>query len=724
MELVAELRSMSMQDDTAEKRGYLKVSKNVSDSCPLPEEQVWCVFTGGVFRYYKDSKSTTPLGSIEWDATAHANKGENHTLTLSKGELVLVLEADSDSQLGEWLDTISAGRLPKTMGPPATFSPPTDDIKPRLPPSGRRVPKPLDNNLLGRMPSSKPPHPSPAATPVSARRTRQRHSGPFSAADQAHEILDQMGTQLGDEWASKIAYVRRVLTLPSWEQALPADFQRTGSSSSSASASSHRSPIDRKPVNELPLHFSSPPATPEHTSPSHTFLEQYSRVHMSPSHSAYQVRRQSHRPDPISLARRLIHARLPPHEVTEKQKEQGSPQARAVDAALDNIDSLDFDVIQLSRITEGKPLQAVLKSVMASYGLLETFSIDYDTFKNFAQVLESRYRPVPYHNSEHAADVLQTTHCFIKSGLEAILSPLEILALLLAAACHDVDHNGVNNGFHIKSSSAIAIAHNDRSVLENHHCCTAWHLLAMNSSTAILSCLPARDKEVFRNLFLHLILGTDMQLHLELLQRMKAIIGTRGPELSSDWEGDERLTLLKFVLHAADISNPTKSRELNQEWGSRCLCEFFGQGDHERSLNIPVTFDRDTWNIAEGQLGFFKFAAEPTFEIMGELMPALEPCIAAVAMNSKYWEDVRDGKETYTLPTTTYELATLLPPGPHQPASLTPFDYSAPVTPKYLLSPGHSEHSGSSIPPYVPNDLRSSPIPPLTSIVAGTSLSQ
>jgi cAMP-specific phosphodiesterase 4 len=44
-----------------------------------------------------------------------------------------------------------------------------------------------------------------------------------------------------------------------------------------------------------------------------------------------------------------------------------------------------------------------------------------------------------------------------------------MMSYILAGACHDVDHPGVNNLFLIESRDKLAIRYNDVSVLENHH---------------------------------------------------------------------------------------------------------------------------------------------------------------------------------------------------------------------------------------------------------------
>merc|ERR1712194_398236 len=72
-----------------------------------------------------------------------------------------------------------------------------------------------------------------------------------------------------------------------------------------------------------------------------------------------------------------------------------------------------------------------------------------------------------------------------------------------------------------------------------------------------------------------------------------------------------------FLLHAADISNSAKSKDLATYWSSRVLSEFFLQGDKEKELGLPISplCDRDTVNVQDSQINFIKFVIQPTFEL-------------------------------------------------------------------------------------------------------------
>ena len=49
------------------------------------------------------------------------------------------------------------------------------------------------------------------------------------------------------------------------------------------------------------------------------------------------------------------------------------------------------------------------------------------------------------------------------TGAHALLSPLEEFVLLIAALCHDLDHDGRSNGYHVSAHSERAQRYNDRS---------------------------------------------------------------------------------------------------------------------------------------------------------------------------------------------------------------------------------------------------------------------
>ena len=84
-----------------------------------------------------------------------------------------------------------------------------------------------------------------------------------------------------------------------------------------------------------------------------------------------------------------------------------------------------FNVFDLTEAGNGKGMRYLLGELLAAYGLIDKFDIQFDTLVRFADQLEFGYNlhSNPYHNSLHACDVLQTTHYHIHaSGISNWLS--------------------------------------------------------------------------------------------------------------------------------------------------------------------------------------------------------------------------------------------------------------------------------------------------------------
>lgn len=83
-------------------------------------------------------------------------------------------------------------------------------------------------------------------------------------------------------------------------------------------------------------------------------------------------------------------------------------------------------------------------SIMTRFEVPRVLNCDESTLQNWLTVIEANYHSTnSYHNSTHAADVLQSTAFFLqRNRVKALLDPLDFAACLIAAAVHDVDHPG------------------------------------------------------------------------------------------------------------------------------------------------------------------------------------------------------------------------------------------------------------------------------------------
>ena len=113
-----------------------------------------------------------------------------------------------------------------------------------------------------------------------------------------------------------------------------------------------------------------------------------------------------------------------------------------VKAELELASSPSFDCFKLHDATEGRPLFHLANHMLKKYKLNTEFKLNPHTVDMFLQRIESSYNKLPYHNSIHATDVLQSVSLILleNSDVASHLTPLEIFSVCIASAVHDLDH--------------------------------------------------------------------------------------------------------------------------------------------------------------------------------------------------------------------------------------------------------------------------------------------
>lgn len=158
--------------------------------------------------------------------------------------------------------------------------------------------------------------------------------------------------------------------------------------------------------------------------------------------------------------------------------------------------------------------------------------------------------------------------------------------MLLSCLCHDVDHTGRTNGFEVARMSKLAIRYNDDSVLENHHVSTVFKLLQKDKYN-ILTNLSQEQYQVVRKFVVSNILSTDMKKHFELIKQADLRIKVDEPfALTKD---EDKKLVAGLLVHACDLTQPTKSFSISRNWSLRIQSEFDNQVEEERLLQFPIT---------------------------------------------------------------------------------------------------------------------------------------
>eukprot|EP01006_Ploeotia_vitrea_P054097 TRINITY_DN67850_c5_g1_i2.p2 TRINITY_DN67850_c5_g1~~TRINITY_DN67850_c5_g1_i2.p2 ORF type:complete len:661 (-),score=110.46 TRINITY_DN67850_c5_g1_i2:2994-4976(-) len=311
---------------------------------------------------------------------------------------------------------------------------------------------------------------------------------------------------------------------------------------------------------------------------------------------------------------------------------------------LEKIDEWDYDVFALQEHTNGGSLFMTTYTLLYKYGLVQHYNIDEKVLTNFLSAVQSGYHPNPYHNSTHAADVLQITHYIMKPGgmADAIsMTKEDQLAALLSAAIHDYDHPGFNNNFHCRTQAYLATLYNDRSVLENHHLAQVFEIMK-NPDYNVLQSLSDDQKKDVRDTMIEMVLSTDMGNHAKIFQAFRKRLN-EAPEWTK--KEDQRLAL-SIAIKMADISNCGRPQQLYLGWAKKIAEEFYNQGDVENNLKYTISpfMDRrrDKTDFPKGQISFMNYIVIPLFEAGAQFLSKLEFTVGKIQANKEYWQHKQD----------------------------------------------------------------------------------
>ncbi|KAG3108498.1 hypothetical protein PI124_g11934 [Phytophthora idaei] len=315
----------------------------------------------------------------------------------------------------------------------------------------------------------------------------------------------------------------------------------------------------------------------------------------------------------------------------------------AVQNEIANIDTWNFDVFAIAAAVPGQSLFIVGNALLEQYEFCCHFRTTKTRVQSLLRHVQRRYHAHPYHNAEHAADVTQTLHHFLSAGnLGSLFTERIKCTALLAAIIHDVGHTSFSNNFHITVNDDLAVRYVYRSPLEHMHCALAFQLMK-DPQCNILQGLTKVEQHEVRNLITDMVLATDNSVHSAYLGKLENLVRRATEEgwKAADPE-DDRL-VLQMALHAADVSNPTKSLRTYLVWTERIKQEFYQQGDKERELLLPVSIGYDREQpipLEKMQAGFIIGIVRPLFLLLSHLPSArLDHCMAQLDANLEHWQD-------------------------------------------------------------------------------------
>jgi hypothetical protein len=270
-----------------------------------------------------------------------------------------------------------------------------------------------------------------------------------------------------------------------------------------------------------------------------------------------------------------------------------------------------------------------------SPGLCERIGVRPIPLFKFLLNVRSQYNDVPYHNWFHAVDAADFVYTLYRiAHIERYLTDAEVFALLLAAICHDTDHNGLTNNFHKNAQTPFAHLAPNLPPLEHHHSCISCDLLR-----PLLAELPAGEQAHVTSFFIDIIMSTDMAQHKKFLD-LWTDVSTRFDQGDSS----HRLLLAQMIMKAADLSNVLREFSVSEQLSLALTRECRRQGEIEIAHGLPISpmcDPNDTTPLCVGQVGFYSFVAGPLMRRLGEFFPEMDGLVARFEQNLERWKAMK-----------------------------------------------------------------------------------
>jgi len=314
-------------------------------------------------------------------------------------------------------------------------------------------------------------------------------------------------------------------------------------------------------------------------------------------------------------------------------------------AMLDSADTIsDFNIFDFKDEVKENELLTLSSFLLNKHMLFQNCKIDPDTYIKFIRRIQDNYNPtwIEYHNKTHGADVCQTSYFFLQ-GWDFMkigkISDYELMSIIISASCHDFEHPGVNNGYLINARAKWALEYNDKSPLENHHIASTFMVIE-HPDYNLFTNFSSDDYKSVRKDMIEIVLATDAAHHFNEVGKFKSRVSW--DDFSPD--GEDKMMVIKMMVHLADISNPCKPFDLALTWTGLLYDEFFKQGDREDSEGRTISYlmDRNTVNIAGSSIGFSKALVQPAYEELVKVIPKAQIWVDYLHKNIKQWEELQD----------------------------------------------------------------------------------
>jgi GAF domain-containing protein len=313
----------------------------------------------------------------------------------------------------------------------------------------------------------------------------------------------------------------------------------------------------------------------------------------------------------------LYHAGLEQKGLVQRQM-----KLTEADAAFLNSPAAD------ARSVDAHQVLKLIVSCFIHFDLLEKLHIPFVMFFQSMMLFQAITSELPYHNTHHALDTVQSLFCLLHlTGEHKNFDPIELFALLLAAVMHDAGHTGENGGY---VAPALVIMFKNQPPTETAHAHSAIQLLT-KKTVNICDGFAQADARKFWNLFVQLILSSGVYKQVDFIQLWKS--------------GDlSKLNQMRLLLKIANMSNVARPYEIamNHAQLLRREREQVLQEEKIQHGSLQGGEGRDLGDvpIEQTELRFAQETVMPLLEIATAKWRQLDVFRQQLMENIRRWKDV------------------------------------------------------------------------------------
>ena len=286
-----------------------------------------------------------------------------------------------------------------------------------------------------------------------------------------------------------------------------------------------------------------------------------------------------------------------------------------------NLFTLDFDITTVDH----EHLLGLCFAVFDKFGLMHEFHLP--ALKLF--MLFSRIKEETGDFWANAVEsVIFLTHMLTTSRFDERLKKHEIICLLIAALCSNLDTKFSTFPLQTKNEIALNILYSKQPVFEAHNCRKTISLLH-SSDVRLFEFVSDKLAEECTDLIIDLILATDYQKHFDILQEMKTVTPS-----------ENRRLIMKMILKCSQVSTAVRPEPIACKHLQTVCNEFLRQGPLGKLHGIIYKSENHSRsNIDTDRTApiIFGRVFEPMFAALAEAMPAFEPLLVNLQSNRVKW---------------------------------------------------------------------------------------